>query len=65
MPYVDDFHKKGDLVVEFDIEFPKSLNSDSKEFIKRALIPNAYHKKDDARAKKSHSVIKSSDFEEN
>lgn len=63
MPHVDDPNQKGDLIVEFDIEFPKSLNSESKDFIKKALIPNAY-KKDDHKQKKQNVQMKSSDFED-
>ena len=67
MPYVDDNSKKGDLLVEFDIEFPKSLTPESKDFIKKALLPNsANNKKSDAahKSKKANLQIKSSDFED-
>ena len=64
MPFVEDFSKKGDLVVEFDIEFPKSLNPDSKELLKKALIPNAHKKEDNGKPKKSAIPAKSSDFDE-
>lgn len=63
MPYVEDFAKKGDLIVEFDIEFPKTLTPESKEFVKKALIPNA-HKKEEPKPKKQNVQIKSSDFED-
>ena len=62
MPHIDNTNLKGDLVVEFDIEFPKSLTAENKDFIKKALIPNAY-KKEDKPAKKNPTV-KSSDFED-
>jgi DnaJ-class molecular chaperone len=64
MPHVEDPTQKGDLKVEFDIEFPKSLNPENKDFIKKALIPNA-NKKDEILKKKKQTVImKSSDFED-
>jgi DnaJ-class molecular chaperone len=62
MPLVDNTDKKGDLIVEFDIEFPRSLTADSKELIKRALIPNAYKKEE--KPKKQNIQVKSSDFED-
>ena len=62
MPFVDDPNKKGDLVVEFDIEFPKSLNSQSKDYIKRALIPGAFKHEERAKLKKQ-ALDKSSDFD--
>jgi DnaJ-class molecular chaperone len=62
MPLVDNPDKKGDLTVEFDIEFPKSLTSDSKDLIKRALVPNAYKKEE--KPKKQNLQVKSSDFED-
>lgn len=40
MPHVDNPNKKGDLIIEFDIEFPQSLGPDSKEYIRRALLPH-------------------------
>jgi len=64
MPYVDDPAQKGHLIVEFDIEFPKSLNPDSKDFIKKALIPNAVKKDDHLKKKKQTVILKSSDFED-
>ncbi len=63
MPHVDNFNKKGDLIVEFEIEFPKTLTPESKDFIKRALIPSAYRKEEPAKPKKQ-TVQKSSDFED-
>ncbi len=62
MPLVDNTDTKGDLVVEFDIEFPKSLTADSKELIKRALIPNAFKREE--KPKKKNIQMKSSDFED-
>ena len=64
MPHVDDTSKKGALVVEFDIDFPKSLTPESKDFIKKALVPNANKKSDDGKSKKKNAQIKSSDFED-
>ena len=62
MPIVEDPNQKGDLVIEFDIEFPKYLNSDSKDFIKKALIPNAYKKEE--RQKRPAEQLKSSFFDD-
>jgi len=38
MPISSDASKKGDLVIEFDIEFPNSLSPARKELIQRALL---------------------------
>lgn len=38
MPVSADPTKKGDLVIEFDIEFPTSLTPDRKDLIKKALL---------------------------
>ena len=38
MPFIEDPSKKGDLIIEFDIEYPHSLHPDSKEYIRRALL---------------------------
>lgn len=38
MPISTSPEEKGDLVIEFDIEFPQSLTPDRKELIKRALL---------------------------
>lgn len=64
MPHVEDTNKKGALVVEFDIDFPKSLTPESKDFIKKALVPNANKRSDEGKAKKKNVQIKSSDFED-
>lgn len=64
MPTVEDPSVKGNLVVEFDIEFPKSLNTYSKEYIKQALIPNAYKKEEPVKSKRPNVQIQSSDFED-
>ena len=39
MPYAEDNSKRGDLVIEFDIEYPKTLTPESKALIKQALQP--------------------------
>lgn len=38
MPLTNDPEKKGDLVIEFDIEFPTSLSPERKDMAKRALL---------------------------
>ena len=64
MPYSEDFNKKGNLIVEFEIEFPKLLNPESRDFIKKALIPNSY-KKEIVKTKKTQIATKgSSDFDD-
>ena len=35
----------GDLIIEFDVEYPNALNSDQKLYIKEALINNQNPKK--------------------
>lgn len=64
MPSVEDPNLRGSLIVEFEIEFPKSLNTNSKEYIKLALIPNAYRKEEPAKSKRPNIQIQSSDFED-
>ncbi len=64
MPSVEDFSVKGNLVVEFEIEFPRSLNTISKEYIKQALIPSAYKKDEPVKSKRPNVQIQSSDFED-
>jgi DnaJ-class molecular chaperone len=64
MPFVEDFNQKGDLVVEFDIEFPRSLSAEGKELIKKALIPHVFKKEDKKHSKKPNFQIQSSDFED-
>jgi DnaJ-class molecular chaperone len=64
MPFVEDFSKKGDLIVEFDIEFPRSLSSEGKELVKKALIPQAFKKEGKKQSKKPNFQIQSSDFED-
>lgn len=38
MPLTQVLDKKGDLIIEFDIEFPQSLTPDRKELLRRALL---------------------------
>jgi len=40
MPLIKDPDKYGDLIIEFDVEYPHKLNSDQKLYIKEALINN-------------------------
>ncbi len=40
MPLMKDPDKYGDLIIEFDIEYPHRLNPDQKLYIKEALINN-------------------------
>lgn len=37
MPILDQYPKKGDLVIQFTIEFPKYLSKNSKEVFKKAF----------------------------
>ena len=45
MPLMSDPEKYGDLVIEFDVEYPHGLNSDQKLYIKEALVNNQHTKK--------------------
>ncbi|CAF1542969.1 unnamed protein product, partial [Adineta ricciae] len=45
MPLMSNPEKYGDLIIEFDVEYPNSLNSDQKLYIKEALINNPPAKK--------------------
>jgi DnaJ-class molecular chaperone len=40
MPLMKEPEKYGDLVIEFDVEYPHNLNLDQKLYIKEALINN-------------------------
>jgi len=40
MPLMKDPDKYGDLIIEFDVEYPRGLNPDQKLYIKEALIDN-------------------------
>jgi hypothetical protein len=40
MPHVDDPSIKGNLIVEFEIEFPQTLGLESKDFLRKALLIN-------------------------
>jgi len=64
MPFVDDPSRHGDLVVEFVVEFPRHLTPDSKELIRRALIPSvaaAHQKKEELN--KQRIKAKQSEYE--
>lgn len=37
--------KFGDMIIEFDVEYPHGLNSDQKLYIKEALVFNQNNKK--------------------
>lgn len=60
MPHVDNPNERGDLIIEFDIEFPKSLTLESKDYVKRALVPHAFKKEEKP---KKQVVQRSSDFD--
>ncbi len=45
MPLMSNPDKYGDMIIEFDVEYPTGLNSDQKLFIKEALINNQNNKK--------------------
>lgn len=42
---MNDPERFGDLIVEFDVEYPNALNSDQKLYIKEALINTPNPKK--------------------
>jgi len=45
MPLMSNPDKYGDMIIEFDVDYPNALNSDQKLFIKEALINNQNNKK--------------------
>ena len=45
MPLMSDPEKYGDLIIEFDVEYPQGLSSDQKLYIKEALVNNQHSKK--------------------
>ncbi len=48
-----DLDKFGDLIIEFDVEYPRKLDSDQKLYIKEALLNNQHHKKQQQNRKKN------------
>lgn len=44
MPLMKDPEKYGDLIIEFDVEYPQKLNRDQKLYIKEALISSTVRK---------------------
>lgn len=65
MPFVDEpGSRRGDLIVEFVIEFPRHLTPESKELVRRALVPGAaaaYQKREEAN--KQRMKIRQSEYE--
>lgn len=45
MPLMSNPDKYGDMIIEFDVEYPTGLNSDQKLYIKEALGNNQNTKK--------------------
>jgi DnaJ-class molecular chaperone len=45
MPLMSNPDKYGDMIIEFEVEYPTGLNSDQKLFIKEALVNNQNTKK--------------------
>jgi DnaJ-class molecular chaperone len=45
MPLMSNPDKYGDMIIEFEVEYPNGLNSDQKLFIKEALVNNQNTKK--------------------
>lgn len=45
MPLMSDPDKYGDMIIEFEVEYPTGLNSDQKLYLKEALVNNQHTKK--------------------
>ena len=45
MPLMSNPDKYGDMIIEFDVEYPNALDSDQKSYIKEALVNNQQTKK--------------------
>lgn len=45
MPLMSNPDKFGDMIIEFDVEYPNALNSDQKLYIKEALVNHHNNKK--------------------
>ena len=45
MPLMSNPDKYGDMIIEFDVDYPNRLDSDQKEAIKEALVHTQIHKK--------------------
>lgn len=52
MPLMKDPDKYGDLIIEFDIEYPHRLNPEQKLYIKEALINGKKHQQQQQQNKK-------------
>jgi len=57
MPRFEDWTQRGDLVIEFDIEFPKSLSLADKDLIRQALLVSPDKKKHVAAKKEAPKTI--------
>ena len=53
MPLMSDANKYGDLIIEFDVEYPRGLNSDQKLYIREALIHQQDSKKQNQHRRKN------------
>ncbi|CAF1135927.1 unnamed protein product [Adineta ricciae] len=53
MPLMSDADKYGDLIIEFDVEYPRGLNSDQKLYIREALIHQQDNKKQNQHRRKN------------
>jgi DnaJ-class molecular chaperone len=45
MPLMSDPDQFGDMLIEFDVEYPQALHTEQKEYIKAALIQHQNNKK--------------------
>ncbi|UJR28275.1 hypothetical protein I4U23_009525 [Adineta vaga] len=54
MPLMSNPDKYGDLIIEFDVEYPQKLNSDQKLYIREALIHNPNDKKQHQQQQNQH-----------
>lgn len=50
MPLMSNPDKFGDMIVEFDVEYPQTLTSDQKLYIKEALVNTQTSKKPSSQA---------------
>ncbi|CAF3595501.1 unnamed protein product [Adineta steineri] len=54
MPLMTNPEKYGDLIIEFDVEYPRALNSDQKLYIKEALLINQHNTKKQQQQQQQH-----------
>ena len=56
MPLMTDPDKYGDMIIEFEVDYPTGLNSDQKLYLKEALVNNQQTKKHHSHQQRKKAV---------